>query len=84
MPYIKEEDRKYIAPALNELLEYLTDNDGMINYVITNIITSVYGSGGYAKYNRAMGVLDCVAREFYRRRIVPYEDKKIQENGDVY
>ena len=84
MPYIKEEDRKYIAPALNELLEYLTDNDGMINYVITNIINSVYGSGGYAKYNRAMGVLDCVAREFYRRQVVPYEEEKIRENGDVY
>ena len=44
----------------------------------------VYAAGGYAVYNRAMGVFDCAAREFYRRVVAPYEDKKIMENGDVY
>lgn len=30
------------------------------------------------------GVLGCVAREFYRRVAVKYEDMKIKENGDVF
>ena len=30
------------------------------------------------------GCLRCVELELYRRAIVPYENKKIEENGDVY
>ena len=30
------------------------------------------------------GALRCAQMEFYRRVAAPYEDKKIQENGDVY
>jgi hypothetical protein len=30
------------------------------------------------------GLLRCVEHEFARRVIAPYEDKKIQENGDVF
>jgi len=39
---------------------------------------------GYFHYNRAMGVLASAMQEFYRRRVAPYEDVKIAENGDVY
>ena len=28
-----------------------------------------------------LGVLQCVSYEFYRRAVVPYEDKKIEQNG---
>ena len=31
-----------------------------------------------------LGVLECVKLELYRRVAAPYEDKKCQENGDVY
>jgi len=31
-----------------------------------------------------MGVLECIKQEFYRRAVAPYEDKKKEENGDVY
>lgn len=31
-----------------------------------------------------LGVLRCCQLELYRRMVAPYEDKKIQENGDVY
>lgn len=30
-----------------------------------------------------MGALLCTILELYRRVVAPYEDKKIQENGDV-
>jgi hypothetical protein len=40
--------------------------------------------GGYSKFNRAEGVLSAVSKEFYRRVVVPYENSKWLENGDVY
>jgi hypothetical protein len=30
------------------------------------------------------GVIENVKTEFYRRVAVPYEDKKIADNGDVF
>lgn len=32
----------------------------------------------------AVGAIDGASKEFYRRVAVPYEDRKIAENGDVY
>lgn len=82
MPYISQEARL----VLDQYIPYFTANipDGHINYFITRIIDQVYGSGGYAEFNRALGVLEAVKLEFYRRRVAPYEDKKIKANGDVY
>lgn len=87
MPYIKQTDRiKY-----NELIKSIaTQLKGMpvgdLNYVITSILVQMVKDQGmsYAFANGLMGVLSCVSYEFYRRALVPYEDKKIQENGDVY
>lgn len=87
MPYIKQEIREFLDPEIDALVARIRGGfleDGNINYVITRLMLELYGKGGYAMFNRAMGVLDCVAREFYRRRVAVYEDKKIIENGDVY
>mgnify|MGYP000005722049 CR=1 FL=1 len=87
MPYITAKARKKLDSEIDNLIEKLSRDvvvDGEVNYVITRIIDALYGSGGYTIFNRAMGVIDCVAREFYRRKVASYEDKKIAENGDVY
>ena len=76
--------------ALLEKLQKIKHNhaesalDGEVNYTITRILDALYGMGGYYVFNRAMGVVDCVGREFYRRKVAPYEDEKVLENGDVY
>jgi hypothetical protein len=31
-----------------------------------------------------VGVLECAKQELYRRILIPYEDAKIELNGDVY
>jgi hypothetical protein len=36
-----------------------------------------------AVYCKHLATIDCVIMEFYRRVAVPYEDKKIEENGDI-
>jgi len=38
----------------------------------------------YASLNEVIGVLECVKQEFYRKKVVPYEKRKIKENSDVY
>jgi hypothetical protein len=29
-------------------------------------------------------VLECIKQEFYRRKLAPYEEAKIKENGDLW
>jgi hypothetical protein len=38
----------------------------------------------YQRLNDALGALEGAKLEFYRRVVVPYEDWKMTENGDVY
>ena len=74
MPYI-DQTRRGAAPM----------TAGELNYAITRLILDYLGeSPKYADYNAVVGVLECVKLELYRRKIVPYEDGKMQENGDVY
>jgi hypothetical protein len=37
----------------------------------------------YYNYNRAIGVLESIKLEYYRREVAAYENKKIKENGDI-
>lgn len=87
MPYINQDDRPPINQLVQPLIEHLrslpTDQqDGALNYAVTKVLKNLYPPK-YFNYNRAMGVLNCIQAEFYRRDIAPYEDQKIIENGDV-
>ena len=61
-------------------------NAGELNYLITtNLITYMYEKGeSYQTYNDIIGALEGVKLELYARKIRPYEDEKIKDNGDVY
>jgi hypothetical protein len=88
MPYITGEERRELDPAIDMLVAKLRQApvekvDGRLNYVISRLLAQLYPKG-YFHYNRAMGVLASAMQEFYRRRVAPYEDVKISENGDVY
>lgn len=79
MPYIEEERREFF-PRYN-----LVCCPGDLNYAITQQIKSFLGTKpNYDKFNAAVGVLESAKLELYRRMIAPYEDKKKEENGDVY
>jgi len=87
MPYIKPEERPQYDACIEELVKLLKDKppetvDGHLNYVVTKIIKEVYPLR-YYHINKAMGVLECIQHEFYRRVAAPYEDTKIEQNGDV-
>lgn len=61
----------------------LLDCSGNLNYTITRICSSLLNKPSYSKVAVVTGVLENVKQEFYRRVASPYEDKKIEENGDV-
>lgn len=81
MPYI-DEIRKV------KLLEFKEppQNAGELNFLITHLINNYISFKGekYQHYNDVIGALEGAKLEIYRRRIVPYEDEKMKENGDVY
>lgn len=80
MPYIKQEDREALNNHDDE-----PQNAGELNYMITVMIQEYLGSKpNYQRFNETIGVLECAKLELYRRMVAPYEDKKIEENGDVY
>ncbi len=88
MPYIKPQYRTDIDELLKPLMQHLRTlplekQDGAFNYTVTKILKALYADDNYFTYNRSMGALSAVKDEWYRRVIVPYEDKKIKENGDV-
>ena len=87
MPYIKTEKRAKYDKPLHELLDILKslppeEVDGELNYVVTKILKGVYPLK-YYHLNKAIGVLECIKLEFYRRVAAPYEDIKVKESGDV-
>ena len=87
MPYIKPENRVKYEKVLEELTGILKslpmeEVDGELNYVVTKMFKEIYPLR-YFHINRAVGVLECIKLEFYRRIAGPYEDKKIKNCGDV-
>ena len=93
MPYIKQEDREKLNIYINNIVAILQENpdkiEGNLNYVITKITKDLFRSLklglliNYKNMNGIIGALECVKLEFYRRCLVPYENSKIQSNGDV-
>ena len=83
MPYITQQERE----SLQDFEIHLDSarNPGELNYLITTLINQYLGDNPkYRTFNDVLGVLECAKLELYRRRVAPYEDGKIQENGDVY
>ena len=89
MPYIKREDRVDIITTapLSFYRSYNGEpNPGNLNYLFTlNILAYLAANGyNYRTFNDILGALEGAKQEFYRRIVVPGEEQKIQENGDVY
>jgi hypothetical protein len=90
MPYIRQDARESVNKHIDNLLKVITmfsdsQKSGVMNYTITSLINHVYrmDNPSYKEINDAMGMLECVKQELYRRKAAPYEDIKINENGDI-
>jgi hypothetical protein len=82
MPYIKQEERKDWADE---------DRSGSVSalaYTIVIDALSVLGLDAdcrpsYEDYAKVIGAIECAKMELYRRLVAPYEEGKIEQNGDV-
>ena len=79
MPYIDQHRRVDLDSG------EVPETPGELNYLVTTIVLDYLGAvPSYTLYNDALGVLESVKQELYRREVAPYEDEKVFENGDVY
>jgi hypothetical protein len=78
MPYITHE-------AKNEVAFVGPKTAGELNYLLTKTVLEYLGKKpNYQLFNDALGALEGCKLELYRRKVAPYEDIKIEQNGDVY
>jgi len=81
MPYVKPELRAALDAGVKQ-----PEDAGELNYAVTMLVLKFLAQGkpSYARYNAAIGALECCKLELYRRLVSPYENAKRAENGDVY
>jgi hypothetical protein len=89
MPYINPQDREIYEPIIGVLMNDLSNSPnwkGDLNFIISTILNDMLNAYGtsYSILNDMVGVLECAKLELYRRVAAPYEDEKIESNGDVY
>lgn len=79
-PYIPEYKRNSLDSFVSP------DTVGELNYAFTSIINCYLSDNGlsYDSINDIVGAIECAKLELYRRIAAPYEDKKKDQNGEVY
>ncbi|MCC8194699.1 MAG: hypothetical protein LIP28_08655 [Deltaproteobacteria bacterium] len=84
MPYITQDKRDRLDPHLDELARRIT-GEGDLNYCIFKLSCLLIDRIGesYGNYSMCSSAMEHAKLEWYRRRVAPYEDKKIQDNGDI-
>lgn len=89
MPYIKSEERVPYTKPLDDLLSKLAlqhehNLGGHLNYCISYLMTRLWEENThYVRANTIRGAMNNALDEWYRFHVVPYEEKKRHENGDV-
>ena len=85
MPYIKHEDRSSLDIRPMESAGR-AQNAGELNYQITLLAIQFVKDHGlkYETLNAVVGAIESAKAEFQRRLVAPYEDTKVEQNGDVY
>lgn len=86
MPYISPKVRKELEEELENLLHVLKDKAlGDFTYVLYCIVNTYVEerAKSFHTYADVIGMLEATKLEFFRRAVSPYEDRKIEENGDV-
>ena len=82
MPYVLPQDRNFPGEPLDP------HTVGQLNYGFT-VLAQMYLDNlavdvDYEALNGVIGAFESAKQEFYRRLVVPYEEVKRAQNGDVY
>jgi hypothetical protein len=90
MPYIPKQSRPKFNDLVDAMVEKISSEEmskaGELNYIITTLLMKFMKREGkrYHYYNMIAGVLTEVDKEIYRRFTAPYEDEKIESEGDLF
>jgi len=88
MPYITQKERHKwdeLTQAMHKAFDVDIVTPGSLNYLITKMChLYLRRHFTYTTINDCIGALECAKLELYRRKVAPYEDTKMKENGDVY
>jgi len=86
MPYITPQRKEAFAEFKHAIDALRIDSAGELNYLITTLALTYLEQHGeaYKALNEVVGAMECAKLEFYRRRVVPLEESKRVENGDVF
>lgn len=79
MPYIEQKYRERVIKGE-------ANNAGELNFQISQLVDAYIERTGvkYNTFNDVIGVLEALKLELYRRFVGPYEESKIDSNGDVF
>lgn len=89
MPYIPDKDKVKFDRDLIDLQHSINAygiSNGELNYLITQLGIMYLNKHGksYNTISDVVKAMECAKLEFYARVARPYEDEKIEQNGDVY
>jgi len=83
MPYIANKTRRSeLDEIIMEMNRWGVKPDGDLNYILFAYAKRSI-TPSYNNYKNYIGELEECIAEIRRRLLGPYEDKKIEENGDV-
>lgn len=84
MPYIKPERRTLFDAHLEACAGQIL-NEGDFNYCIYKLASLLVERTGESYQNLSMcsSAMEHAKLEWYRKRVAPYEELKIAENGDI-
>jgi hypothetical protein len=86
MPYIANARREDFLGFENQAKGLRIDSAGELNYLLTKLMLLYLAQHGenYRIINEIIGALECAKTEFIRRKLIPLEEAKRVENGDVF
>jgi hypothetical protein len=82
MPYIKKSKRYNMDKIVKLMIEQDVKGDGDLNYILFKFCKEKI-KPGYQNYRNFIAELNECGEEIRRRFLTEYENKKIEENGDV-
>ncbi len=83
MPYVKQEDRPRLDKVVAAMKDAGVKVDGDLNYILYAFMIR-HIKPSYNNYKNYRAELKECAKEVWRRKMVPYENTKIDENGDIF
>lgn len=88
MPYITPKEREPYLLHLEEIVAQLPVGEealaGHLNFCISYMMNRLFEERHrYVRVNTLMGAIEGAKQEFYRLHVIPYEEEKRKENGDV-